>query len=54
MPGLNAHNWKGEWDDYHRWFERVMPGANPQATLDCWNCWNAAPFVYDECVRASL
>ena len=47
------HNHNGEYDDYDSWFQSVMPGKDPQATLDHldgngWNGWNGAPFVYDE------
>lgn len=47
------HDHVGEYDDYDQWFQSVMPGEDPQATLDWdrhggWNGWNGAPFVYDE------
>ena len=37
-------HWKGEYDDYDKWFQTVMPGKDPQATLDGvdgdgWNTW---------------
>lgn len=60
----DAHHWKGEWDDYDRWFDTQLPGKDPQATLDglhgehgwgncslyaCgWNGWRGRPYVYDE------
>eukprot|EP00729_Bicosta_minor_P003230 gene3230-7363_t len=40
-------------DEYDQWFESVMPGKDPQATLDGWdgdgwNGWHGAPYVYPE------
>ena len=47
------HNHTGEFDDYDQWFASVMPGKDPQATLDHldgsgWNGWNGAPYVFPE------
>ena len=47
------HNHTGEFDDYDQWFAAVMPGKDPQATLDGfdgngWNGWNGKAYVYDE------
>jgi arylsulfatase A-like enzyme len=52
-------NWDGEFDDYDKWFQTVMPGKDPEATLDAqgaahggandgWNGWHGAAYVYDE------
>lgn len=40
-----SHEWAGEFDDYDAWFSQVMPGKDPQATLDPldgdgWNGWH--------------
>eukprot|EP01064_Diplonema_japonicum_P031595 TRINITY_DN5708_c0_g1_i1.p1 TRINITY_DN5708_c0_g1~~TRINITY_DN5708_c0_g1_i1.p1 ORF type:complete len:520 (+),score=162.47 TRINITY_DN5708_c0_g1_i1:54-1562(+) len=43
--GLTAED-----DEYHQWFERLMPGKIPEdgwPTLD-YNSWNGAPYVYNE------
>eukprot|EP01062_Namystynia_karyoxenos_P022380 TRINITY_DN18574_c0_g1_i1.p1 TRINITY_DN18574_c0_g1~~TRINITY_DN18574_c0_g1_i1.p1 ORF type:complete len:561 (+),score=130.00 TRINITY_DN18574_c0_g1_i1:75-1685(+) len=42
------NNWTGEFDDYDAWFQKEMPGKDPQATLDDWNGWHAKAFVYPE------
>ena len=46
-------HWQGEYDDYDKWFQTVMPGKDPQATLDGvdkngWNSWLGRPYIYDE------
>jgi hypothetical protein len=38
---------------HDQWFAKVMPGKDPQATLDGWdgdgwNGWHGAPYVYPE------
>jgi arylsulfatase len=53
FDSTKPHDHVGEFDDYDQWFESVMPGKDPQATMDGfdgsgWNSWNGAPFVYDE------
>ena len=40
----DPHDWTGEYDEYNQWFQSVMPGKDPQATLDWadgdgWNGW---------------
>ena len=30
----SSHHWAGEFDDYDAWFQRQLPGRDPQATLD--------------------
>jgi len=52
----SPHSWKGEWDDYDRWFARQKPGSDPQATLDDvdgdgWNTWQARRYIYDEALH---
>ena len=48
-------HWKGEYDDYDRWFANATGGKDPQATLDDpsrgydgWNGWHGKAYVYDE------
>ena len=41
----SPHHWNGEYDNYDRYFQSVMPGKDPQATLDGldgngWNTWH--------------
>ena len=50
-PLGDGPQWTGEYDDYDKWFQTVMPGKDPQATLDGvdgngWNTW----YVLDRCV----
>eukprot|EP00756_Hemistasia_phaeocysticola_P018311 Hpha_TRINITY_DN15585_c1_g12::TRINITY_DN15585_c1_g12_i1::g.103910::m.103910 len=35
-------------DDYMQWFDKQMPGKDPQATLDDWNGWRGKAFIYNE------
>tara|TARA_B110000208_G_scaffold188974_1_gene249677 strand:- start:996 stop:3248 length:2253 start_codon:yes stop_codon:yes gene_type:complete len=56
LGSWNAHasnHWAGEFDEYDQWFERTLPGKDPQATLDGfdgdgWNGWHGRPYVYNE------
>ena len=41
-----------------QWFEKEMPGKDPQATLDDldgdgWNGWHGRPYIYDEYYHAT-
>ena len=52
----SANNWTGEFDNYDQWFQRQMPGKDPQATLDNldgngWNGWHGKAYVYDEALH---
>jgi arylsulfatase len=50
--GLANNDDGNEYDDYDKWFQTVMPGANPTASggLD-WNSWRGAAFMYNESVH---
>ena len=53
MDPKRPDGWAGEFDDYDQWFQRELPGKDPQATLDGydgdgWNGWRGAAYVYDE------